>query len=302
MLSNETTTTTIIIENTSTPIVSSTTPIITTTTTITTETDSTVITETISSTTPITSTESSTTEQTTQESSSTSTLTTIDTTITLEHEETSTVKDDLVFSTSDEIITKTNFDTTVMMSSSVISSDVPLTTEPLFNENSTVRTFSKNESEMILSLLNRTHFQSKNLMGDSSFDILNTTAEEAARHLHDRKTMQSLIHLLPPSFWSQLQTNFSMNPNNQNPPSTKPPLSEPVHLNELPGQVGQLGPGPSYPVPDYMWHPNVNYHRNPPPPFISNSIPIINSPLTTCKWIRTNDDNVMMHLNLVSST
>ncbi len=152
--------------------------------------------------------------------------------------------------------------------------------ENFFKKNFTLGTFLKNHSDLIIHLLNRTNFLRKNLANNKQFDISNATVEEAARHLSDRKTMQSLIHLLPPGLWSQLQSNLSTIIFNQS-QYVQPALPDPAILAEAAAQAGLSGP-PSYPVPNHLWHQNPNYYRNPPQ--IINNIPLT-KPITTCKLI-----------------
>ncbi len=184
-------------------------------------------------------------------------------------------------SPSNEIIISSSLNNLLSSTSSYSTENNPIvtheqinnTTENIFNDNSTIGTFIKANSELILNLLNRTRFHSKNL-------IYNTTAEEAARHLSDRRTMQSLIHLIPPHLWSQLQSNFSTINFNQSqymPPS----LPDPVILAEAAAQAGLPAPGP-YPIPEHLWHQPPNFYRNPPQ--IINNNPIT-KPTTTCKFI-----------------
>jgi hypothetical protein len=144
----------------------------------------------------------------------------------------------------------------------------------------TLGTFLKNNSDLIIHLLNRTDFLRKNLATNKYFNIHNTTAEEVVRHLTDKKPMQPLVHLLPPNLWSQLQNNFSTISFNQT-QYMQPSLPDPAVLAEVAAQAGLSSPG-SYPVRDHLWHQNPNYYRNPPQ--IINNIPIT-KPTSTCKLI-----------------
>jgi hypothetical protein len=112
------------------------------------------------------------------------------------------------------------------------------------------------------------------------FDIYNATPEETARHLADRKTMQSLIHLIPPNIWSQLQNNFSTITFNQS-QYMQQAVPDSAILAEAAAQAGLTAPGPNS-IPDHLWHPSPNYYRNPPQ--MINNIPII-KPTLTCKLI-----------------
>ncbi|CAF5202029.1 unnamed protein product, partial [Rotaria magnacalcarata] len=151
------------------------------------------------------------------------------------------------------------------------------TTETIFNDTTTIENFVRNNSDLIVDLFNHTYPQGKNLIDDKQYEIYNTTAEEAAQHLADRRTMQSLIHLLPPNLWSQLQKNLSLFNFNQS-QFIQPALPDPVILAEAAAQAGLPGPGP-YPIPDHLWHQNMNYYRD-PSQFINN-IPIETSSSTT---------------------
>lgn len=155
------------------------------------------------------------------------------------------------------------------------------TTESTSTIISATETIIKNDTDLIINLLNHTYLQGKSLNDNKHSEIYNTTAEEAAKHLADRRTMQSLIHLLPPNLWSQLQNNFSFFNLNQSqfiPPS----LPDPVLLAEAAAQAGLPPPGP-YPIPDQFWHRNPNYYGNPPNGI--NKIPVQTSSTTTCKLI-----------------
>lgn len=154
------------------------------------------------------------------------------------------------------------------------------TTENHINKNLTLRTFLKNNNDLIINLLNRTNFLQKNLADQKQFSIYNATPEETARHLSDRKTMQSLIHLLPPGLWSQLQNNFStINFNNQSQYSQSS-LPDSAILAEAAAQAGLSGAA-SYPAVDHRWYQNPTYYRNPPQ--IINNIPLT-KPTSTCKF------------------
>jgi hypothetical protein len=236
--------------------------------TITTESSSTTFNSTIATTT---------TEQTTTTQSSTSTHSSIDTT--LFNNETSPSNEIIISSSLNNLLSSTSSYST---ENALISTHEQIndTIENSFNDNSTLGRFFKNNSELIINLLNRARLHSKNLMNNKQFDIYNTTAEEAARHLSDRKTMQSLIHLIPPSLWSQIQNNFSTINFNQS-QYMQPSLPDPVVLAEAAAQAGLPGPGP-YPIPDHLWHQSPNFYRNPPQ--IINNNPIT-KPTSTCKLI-----------------
>ena len=157
----------------------------------------------------------------------------------------------------------------VDVESNSTNEQVSETTGIYYNDTSTMETLSKNDSDFIINFLNRTRLHSKNLINDKPFDVYNTTAEEAARHFTDRKTMQSLIHLLPPNLWSQFQKNFSMPTFNQS-QYAKPSLPDPAVLAEVAAQAGLSVPG-QYPMPEYGWRHPPNIYRNPPP--ILNNVP-----------------------------
>lgn len=159
--------------------------------------------------------------------------------------------------------------------------EIDETTEIPFNKNFTLGTFLKNNSDFIIHLLNRTDFLRRNLANHKQFDIHNATPEETARHLSDRKTMQSLIHLLPPGLWSQLQSNFSTVNFNQS-QYIQPSLHDSAILGEAAAQAGLSGSG-SYAVPDHRWHQNPNYYRN-PSQIVNNNVPLT-KPALTCKLI-----------------
>ena len=158
---------------------------------------------------------------------------------------------------------------TIDAESNSTDEQVSATTEIYYNDTSTIETLSKNDSDFIINFLNRTRLQSKNLINDKPFDVYNTTAEEAARHFTDRKTMQSLIHLLPPNLWSQFQKNFSIPTFNQS-QYAKPALPDPVVLAEAAAQAGLSAPS-QYPLPEYGWQYPPNIFRNPAP--IPNNVP-----------------------------
>jgi hypothetical protein len=265
-------TSTIPIDTTTTEILTTHLPSTITTTTMTTFADSTVTTEFYSTT--ENSTLLTTTEQTTAIQNSTESFISMNTTSS--NNETSPTTEIISTSTFNNTLSSTsNYST----ENEIILTHEQLneTTENFLKDNSTIGTFFRNNSEFLFNLLNRTQFHSKHLMDQKHFDIHNITPEEAARHLKDRRTMQSLIHLLPPNLWSQLQNNFSMFNFNQS-QYVKQSLPDPVLLAEAAAQAGLPGPGP-YPIPDHFWNQNSNYYRN-PPQIINNNIPI-----TTCKFI-----------------
>lgn len=74
---------------------------------------------------------------------------------------------------------------------------------------------------------------------------------DTARHLSDRQSMQSLVHLIPTNLWNQLQNNNTINHQNQS-YINRPSLPDPVLLAEAAAQAGLPGPGP-YPIPDHLW-------------------------------------------------
>jgi hypothetical protein len=136
--------------------------------------------------------------------------------------------------------------------------------------NSTKKSFLQNHTKIIVDWSNQTHIVRKNLRKNKENDIYNRTLEEAAKYLTDRKLMQSLIHLIPPHLWAQIQNNRSIYHQNQT-QYTKPLLPNPVLLAEAAAQAGLPSSGP-YPVPEHLWY------RYPPQ--------IIAKPPTTCKFNR----------------
>ncbi len=233
---------------------------------ITTESSSIILNSTLLTTQPITSTQNS-----------TQSFLSIDTT--LLNNKTSPSNEITMSSTPNNILLSTSNYSTESESIST-NEQINNTTESILNKNLILGAFLKNNSDLIFYLLNRTDFLRKNLAHYKQFDIYNTTAEEASRHLSDRKTMQSLIHLLPPSLWSQLQSNFSTISFNQS-QYNQPSLPDPAILAEAAAQAGLPGIGP-YPIPDHLWHQSPNYYRNPPQ--IIHNIPIT-KPTSTCKLI-----------------
>jgi hypothetical protein len=145
------------------------------------------------------------------------------------------------------------------------------TIEHIGKQNLTLGSFLRNNTDLIIRILNRTSFLRKNLVNNKPFDIHNATPEEAARHLADRKTMQSLIHLIPPNIWSQLQSNFSTITFNQS-QYMQQSVPDSAILAEAAAHAGLTGPGPNS-VPDHLWYQSPNYYRNPPQ--IINNLPII---------------------------
>jgi hypothetical protein len=126
---------------------------------------------------------------------------------------------------------------------------------------------------------NQTHVLRKTLANNRQYDIYNTTFEEAARYLTDRRLMQSLIHLLPPNIWSQIQKNQTIIQQDQS-QYVKPLLPNPVVLAEEAAQAGLPGPGP-YPVPAHLWPRN-------PPQFMTSisttpALPLIKTTTTTLR-------------------
>lgn len=94
----------------------------------------------------------------------------------------------------------------------------------------------------------------KQLVNEQPVDITNATLEQFARQLTDRRIMQSLIHLIPPNLWSQIQNNRTVFPSNQT-QYNRPMLPNPVILAEAAAQAGLPGPGP-YPIPEHLWPHN----------------------------------------------
>ena len=117
-------------------------------------------------------------------------------------------------------------------------------------------------SKLTVDWSNKTHVLRKNLRNSDP-------REQAARYLANQKFLQSLMHLIPPNLWAQINNNRSMMQKNQTQYS-KPLLPNPVVLAEAAAQAGLPGPGP-YPIPDHLWH------RNPPQ--------MITRPRTTSKFI-----------------
>ncbi len=142
-------------------------------------------------------------------------------------------------------------------------------TDMSLNNNSTKTSFLQDDTKLIVDWFNQTHVLRKTLKNNKQNDTYNTTLKEVAKYLSDRKSMQSLIHLLPPHLWSQIQNNRSIIQQNQT-QYAKPFLPNPVLLAEAAAQAGLPGPGP-YPIPDHLWHRN--------PPYAINRSPI------TCTFI-----------------
>ncbi|CAF1239888.1 unnamed protein product [Adineta steineri] len=134
------------------------------------------------------------------------------------------------------------------------------TTDIFTINNSTSTTFLENHVQIDMNSSNLTHLFRKNFIKNKPYDTHNTTLEEeeeeAARRVTDRKIMQSLIHLIPPNLWSQIQNNRSFFHQNHT-QYPKPSLPNPVILAEAAAQAGLPGPGP-YPIPEHLWP------RNPP--------------------------------------
>ncbi len=114
-------------------------------------------------------------------------------------------------------------------------------------DKSTPTTFLHNHTKLIVDWSNETHILRKNLR-------TNNPREQAARYLANQKFLQSLMHLIPPNLWEQINNNRSMIYKNQT-QYTKPLLPNPVLLAEAAAQAGLPGPGP-YPIPEHLWHRN----------------------------------------------
>ncbi len=212
----------------------------------------------------------STTEQTTSTQNSTHLLPFINTT--LSNNKTSSYNEIIISSTLNNTLSSTIENKSISSHEQI--NDI---TEHLAKQNLTLRSFLRNNTDLIFRLLNRTSFLRKNLAKNKPFDIYNATPEETARHLADRKTMQSLIHLIPPNLWSQLQNNFSTITFNQS-QYTQQAVPDSAILAEAAAHAGLTVPGPNS-IPDHLWHQNPNYYRNPPQ--IMNNIPMI-KPTPTC--------------------
>ncbi|CAF1232884.1 unnamed protein product [Adineta ricciae] len=126
--------------------------------------------------------------------------------------------------------------------------------------------YDQNES------LNLTHLLQKQSNDSNMF------FENIARHLNDRKIMQSLVHLIPPNLWAQIQNNNRsfFQPNQTQ--YVKHNLPNPVILAEAAAQAGLPGPGP-YPVPEHLWPRNPLYAVT--KPFILPQKPRVSSTTTT---------------------
>ncbi len=135
-------------------------------------------------------------------------------------------------------------------------------TDMNLRDNSTQRTILNNHTKLIVDWSNQTHVLRKNLRNYNQ-------REQAARYLANQKFLESLMHLIPPNLWAQIQNNRSMIHQNQT-QYTKPLLPNPVVLAEAAAQAGLPGPGP-YPIPEHLWH------RNPSQ--------VITKSRTTCKLI-----------------
>lgn len=146
-------------------------------------------------------------------------------------------------------------------------------TDIKLTNNSTKTSFLQNHTKLFVDWSNQTHIVRKNLRKDKESDIYNRTLAEAAEYLADRKLMQSLIHLIPPHLWAQIQNNRSIYHQNQT-QYTKPLSPNPVLLAEAAVQAGLPNPAP-YPVPEHLWY------RYPPQ--------IVTKPPTTCKFNRKHD-------------
>ena len=109
----------------------------------------------------------------------------------------------------------------------------------------------RKSTKLITNWSNQTQLVRKSLEDNHRFDIYNTTSEETIQQLNNRKLMQSLIHLLPPSLWSQIQRNQTIMEQDQ-PHYEKPSLPDPVLLAEAAAQAGLPSPGP-YPIPEHLW-------------------------------------------------
>lgn len=137
--------------------------------------------------------------------------------------------------------------------------------------NSTKQSLSKNHTKLIVHWSNKTHIIRKPLRKNKQYNTYNRTLKEAAKYLSDGKFMQSLIHLIPPHLWPQIQQNQSKFHQNQ----TKPLLPDPVLLAEAAAQAGLPPPGP-HPIPEHLWY------RFPPE--------IVTQSSTTCKFNDNNDN------------
>lgn len=98
----------------------------------------------------------------------------------------------------------------------------------------------------------------------------NRTLEQAAQYLANQKLVRSLMHLIPPSLWAQLQNNRSGMHQNQT-QYFRPPLPNPVVFPDTAGQAGLPNLG-AHSVPEHLWY------RYPP------QIPIRST--TKCKCIQ----------------
>lgn len=154
------------------------------------------------------------------------------------------------------------------------------TSETVISRNMTLGSFLRNNTDLIIRLLNRTDFLRRNLVNNTQTNTYNATPEETARYLADRKAMRSLIHLIPPNIWSQLQKNYSTITFNQS-QYLQPALPDPAILAEAAAQAGLIGPGHNS-IPHHLWYQSPNYYRQPVQ--IMNNYPTT-KPTTTRKLI-----------------
>lgn len=147
------------------------------------------------------------------------------------------------------------------------------------NTDSTKKPSSKSQTKLIVHWSNKTHVIRKPIKKSKQLNAYNRTLQDAARYLSDGKFMQSLIHLIPPHLWEQIQQNQSKIHQIHN--QTKPLLPDPVLLAEAAAQAGLPAPGP-HPIPEHLWY------RFPP------EIGIVSS--TTCKFKIDNRNKFIINI------
>lgn len=148
--------------------------------------------------------------------------------------------------------------------------ELPSPTDPIPMKVSTERTKLPEERKKIIDRSNQTQLFYRPSKSNSHYAYSNRTLEQAAQFLANQKLVRSLMHLIPPSLWAQLQNNRSGMQQNQT-QFFRPPLPNPVVFSDTIAQAGLPNSG-AHSVPEHLWY------RYPPQ--------IMTRPTTKCKCIQ----------------
>ena len=161
----------------------------------------------------------------------------------------------------------------LLQAASSSSDELPSQTDPIPVKVSTERTISSEETTYALNTISESareripSAEKRKKMIDRSnktqkfhrpskhnyqHGYSNRTLEQAAQFLANQKLVRSLMHLIPPSLWAQLQNNRSGMHHNQT-QFFRPPLPNPVLFPDTVAQAGLPNSG-AHSVPEHLWY------------------------------------------------